>query len=246
MKRVLEINGKTLTSIKEAVDSVSYSRDYITRLAREGKIFATVVERQWFIDLDSLKAYAQSSDLEREVRKRQLSEERKQEHQTRLDVAAQKTSYRKQANSLHGKAVAVAMMVLFAGVAGGWGVQQLTLLKGGYSLSELSTKIFSLKNTDSVATVTESQSEIFKQALQNSAVATTVSQDIKNIGDVQQGILLLPAKVATTSVNSLFSDDVIAVQKPDGGYVVARVDEDGNTVGSEIPFVVVPVISSDI
>ena len=54
MSVTFEIDGKKLQSIKSAAKLTSYSRDYITRLAREQKIVASFIERKWFIDIESL------------------------------------------------------------------------------------------------------------------------------------------------------------------------------------------------
>ena len=40
MATSIKINGVTLMPIKDAASSISYSRDYVARLAREGKIVA--------------------------------------------------------------------------------------------------------------------------------------------------------------------------------------------------------------
>ncbi|MEY3783759.1 MAG: hypothetical protein RLZZ230_81 [Candidatus Parcubacteria bacterium] len=244
MLDVLEIDGKKLSPIKEAANAVSYSRDYVTRLAREGKIFATVVGRQWFVDLDSLKAYSQNMVLEQEVRKRQLSEERKQECQVRDSVIAQKKVHNKRARSLHTRAVAIALVVLSFGILSGWGVHQFILTKPIQLVDSHTSQRF----TGSVAEATNMQNSV-ESVVSEVTVApinNSVSQDIQGLGDVKQGVLLLPASGSTTSVNSLFSDEVVAVQKEDGSYVVGRVDKVGNLIGSEIPFVVVPIVSSDI
>ncbi|MCA9359394.1 hypothetical protein KC926_04305, partial [Candidatus Kaiserbacteria bacterium] len=88
MTTTLEIDGKKFQTIKSVANKVSYSRDYITRLAREGKILATHVGRQWFVDLDSLNNYIDTTAKETEVRKKMLSEERKREQI--IATAAQK------------------------------------------------------------------------------------------------------------------------------------------------------------
>ena len=111
MQSILEINGKILFSIRDAAHATSYSRDYITRLAREGKIFASHVGRQWFVDVDSLQAYAEAVALEQEVRKQQLSEERKRERQLREVVGFQHALRSQAAQKFEFKAVLVSFFV---------------------------------------------------------------------------------------------------------------------------------------
>ena len=64
----VKINGDTFLPIKEAAKLVLYSRDYVARLAREQKIVAMQVERQWFVDTVSLKNFAETAELEQTVR----------------------------------------------------------------------------------------------------------------------------------------------------------------------------------
>lgn len=86
MSAHIEIDGTTLVSIKVAASRVGYSRDYVSRLAREGKIVASQVGRQWFVDPVSLQNFAAEAELVESVRKQELSLERKRERQTKERV----------------------------------------------------------------------------------------------------------------------------------------------------------------
>ncbi|KXJ99765.1 MAG: hypothetical protein UZ19_OD1000263 [Parcubacteria bacterium OLB19] len=57
MSTQIEINGAQLIPLKEAAKRIAYSRDYLAKLAREQKIVATQIGRQWFVDMYSLQTF---------------------------------------------------------------------------------------------------------------------------------------------------------------------------------------------
>ena len=79
MSTTIKINGVTLVPIKDAATQISYTRDYVARLAREGKIVATQVGRQWFVDLTSLQNFSEEASAQEAARKLALRLERKLE-----------------------------------------------------------------------------------------------------------------------------------------------------------------------
>lgn len=77
MTEEVVINHKTYYTIRHAADAVLYSTDYITRLARERKIKAVRLGRRWYVEVDSLKTYAEVQQQEQEIRSKQLRAQRK-------------------------------------------------------------------------------------------------------------------------------------------------------------------------
>lgn len=232
MSNALEIDGKILHPIKEAAQLVSYSRDYVTRLAREEKIIAQLVGRQWFVDVDSLRSYAEASAIEQELRKKQLSEERKRERMVREASEEMGTVQIEHSQRSHSRAISVAALVLCLGLVTGW---------GAYSLLQLSP---SPQNVAQVSDSTGQQPMVAPTAQVESKdtsglVPEYSSRDISDM-PIENGVLLLPAATTSESV-VMFSDDVTVVEDEAGGMKVQRVDAEGNPVGNEIPFVVVPV-----
>ena len=67
----------TLIPSKEAAKLSGYSNDYVSRLARSGKVVAVLTNRQWFVDVDSLTNYIEESKREKEIRNKKLSEARR-------------------------------------------------------------------------------------------------------------------------------------------------------------------------
>lgn len=240
MADALEIDGKFLHPIKEAAELVSYSRDYITRLAREKKITAIYVGRQWFVDLKSLKAYVETSTLEQEIRKKQLSAERKHENQIREAAKEQHTLHLKKAESLHMRSMLVASLVLMFGVMTGVVTHQLISnpsqpqVASTYDAKEISSSIAIVPPTDidsSTTSVNEAMSDFveFRQM-----------EELRLIGDIRNGVLLLPTD-DQASIAEMLSDRVVVREMPDGTEVVVRVDATGHEVGNAMPFITVPV-----
>ena len=63
-------------SAHEGALCVGYTSDYVTKLARDGKISAQRNGKQWLIDLDSLKLFTLQVEAEKRARKEALREER--------------------------------------------------------------------------------------------------------------------------------------------------------------------------
>lgn len=250
MSSALQIDGKNLYPIKDAAEVVSYSRDYVTRLAREEKIIASLVGRQWFVDVDSLKSYAESSAIEQQLRKKQLSEERKRERQIRDAVEKQNTLHLKKAEGIHLRATAVACLVLGFGLLGGWATDFLTSSRslpvetGASNVAQVNSSQFEKQKavTTSPQSVSQSvtSSTTEESSEQNSLVPNFSSRRVEQIEGTRNGFLLLP-DAANADIEQLFSDDVVVRVLSTGERVVVLIDNEGNEVGREIPFVEVPV-----
>ena len=122
MSTHVEIDGISFLTIKDAAKAFSYSRDYVARLAREGKIVATQVNRQWLIDAVSLQNFAEASELEQSVRKQQLSLERKREQIIKQEVVDIKKEIRLKVKSIGMQSQMVAACVLCLGLFAGAGI----------------------------------------------------------------------------------------------------------------------------
>lgn len=71
--------SKNYISATEAAKLIGYSSDYVARLAREGKIAAQRVKRQWFVEPESLKLFSLEAASEKRKRQEQLKQERVKE-----------------------------------------------------------------------------------------------------------------------------------------------------------------------
>lgn len=82
MTKTIVINNATYYASSELARRFSYTNDYISRLARQGKVQATRVGRQWFVEPASLEQF--TNDMQE--RKQQLGEQVRQErlHERKL------------------------------------------------------------------------------------------------------------------------------------------------------------------
>ena len=230
MSNALEINGRELQPIKDVVSAVAYSKDYITRLARERKITATNTGRQWYVDLDSLKKYEEASIIEQDLRKKRLSEERKLEQKTKISIQKKEVLRNERARTLKVKAVVATSLVLGLGIFSGWVTHSILFIDES-SQGQLANTAEPFSSGD---VQNETPLSISEQ--------NPPSSNIRPISDsVEEGVLLLPYGASHASATEMFSDEVIVLTAPDGTQAVVRVNEEGVPEGEVIPFVTVPV-----
>lgn len=83
MSQTIDINGVTFVTTRTAAKLARYSHDYLSKLARDGRVKAVQIGRQWYVDPVSLESFLTSAKLEKEVRRRQLRHERREERQAK-------------------------------------------------------------------------------------------------------------------------------------------------------------------
>lgn len=246
MLSTLEIDNKKLHSIKAAAALTTYSRDYITRLAREQKIVASQIGRQWFIDIDSLRHYETIAAIEQKIRQQQLSEERKQERFASEVVEKKIVAKHKKGRIMAGRSKILALAVLTLGIMSGTAFNQASLALPALDQQLASAPGVQGQNKNVVAVVApEVISEVFPQAQVLDFASSSV--EIKTLTDANSGILLLPDSVtASSSLNpaDFFSDEVTVLFDESGRRYVTRLN-DKDEVIEKIPFVVVPINSSE-
>jgi len=134
MSKSLEINGKEYQASAVVAREFGYTSDYVSRLARERKIEASQVGRQWFIEVASLREFISSSEKEKEIRSKKLREQRQQERQlherryeqeTKVLVSADK----EQEYIAVAQSVAVMMCGLIVGLLGWVAIENHTGLQ---------------------------------------------------------------------------------------------------------------------
>ena len=243
MSQALEINGTELITIKAAAKLSHYSRDYITKLAREEKIVAYHIGKQWHVALDSLTKYTETVSADKEMRRQKLSEERKSER-----VNSEFLITKKNATNVFGPSysintqiftAAVVVLVLLAGVT----VQ--TFFSGqsfGYqSASAVAVRDDVTKN-GALDTATSQQSLVATEQINFSHEAVRSA----TFADMREGLLLLPHSLdGTVAVNAvdMFSDDVTVSTDSTGQQYVTHYNSITKQT-EKIPFIVVPVSKS--
>lgn len=248
----LKINNIALTPLKDAAKQFSYSKDYVARLAREHKIVATQIGRQWFIDTASLKSFAEVADLERELRKKHLSEERKAEHHVKEKVSVLSSEEHRKAKvrtARHNAQVLAGAVLSLGLVVGSTLYAQLMLStattpSANALLSVSAQNLVPTSDDTSLTLVNEQPLAVSGEIMTKPIFSKTEDQrtlDNKNVS----GIFLLSSDVATATVESIAAQfaDPVSVHFTDvhTGVVTYQLP-DGTS--SEYPFLLVPEVHS--
>jgi hypothetical protein len=231
MSSAVQLGKAQLIPVKEAAEFVPYSRDYVARLAREGKVVAVQIDRQWFVDVISLQNFFAHATIEEEVRKRHLSSKRKRD----LEV---KEVYQNHLAAIAAKRSRLSRVAF---------LQTCFVLLCGFG-----TGLFFISaNEWGDAVHVQSLAQVFlrKPAVQTASVAaknvlpTTTLQAVDahvyvtdESLDVRRGIVVLPdAEAGAGAVEDFFSDPVTVEMTS------TTTGEIRNSVSNEtIPFVKVP------
>lgn len=247
MSTHVEIDGISFLPIKDAAKAFSYSRDYVARLAREGKIVATQVNRQWLIDAVSLQNFAEASELEQSVRKQQLSLERKREQIVKQEVSDIKKEIRLRVKSVGMQAQMVAACVLCLGLFVGAGVYTTSTLLTFQPTTSVAN-LGAVSPADDVyadeiplAEVTPQPTTLYSTEVEYPLFVDEEETRALSIGNAE-GVFLLGRDGdvrAAEDVAALFSDDVEVEFLEDNTGVVKYQKENGEVI--EYPFVSVPV-----
>lgn len=220
-----------LLPIKTAAALVPYSRDYVARLAREGKVVAVQTERQWFVDGESLKKFYEQATIEDEVRKRHLSLMRKAElevkdvYRERLDAIGRARTAKQQYTVLQSG------LVVVCGLAAG-----LFIATGTPYVTQLSVdtpaQVAQSLSTDSVSEIVAEVKEVQDWVGESNLSEVTEPLSLKG------GIVLLPMGVhEAASPADFFSDDVTIAMVSTTTGVIRSVQ--GETI-TEMQFLRVP------
>lgn len=90
----LLINGKKYFPSSSLCMSFGYTSDYLGKLAREEKILGTLVDRQWFIEKESLKTFLIKTEIEKKILKEELSLQRKLERKSAKKIVSSQSTQR--------------------------------------------------------------------------------------------------------------------------------------------------------
>ncbi len=242
MNSSIDINGKKLLTIKQAASKISYSRDYITRLARERKIVATQIGRIWYVDIDSIKNYKKFAEHEQDVRKKILSDKRKND----LGIKSAKQDLASTRKLQSGLVVAsFSSFVVMTGIMSGvWLNSSWDLIAG--SLSQIASVKQGVVVSDDLDQRTFlPEIDTLYSGSANYQVHFSHTFNPVEFGETESGYLLLPqGQSEAGEIERYFSDPVTVVVKETGEKVLMKIDAEGNPYGSEMPFVSVPVNSN--
>lgn len=255
MSTAIEINGIDFVSVKDASKEVSYSRDYLSKLAREGKVNATQVGRQWFVELQSIRNFIENKNLEQEVYRRRLSEERKQEIEAREKIEEIITFKEEKIKHSAKTSVSTSFFVLGSGLAFGIALFLMAnLLNINFSPNQKYSAAISAnlenvdkgeeKNTTNNQTTTDlpdKKNNALGEISINYPVFSDESEMRKLTGDDLRGIFLLAREgevIDEKNISNLFSDEVEVEFLDDNTGVISFVTEKG--IETEFSFVSIP------
>lgn len=213
-------------SAAEAGRQFGYTNDYVTRLAREKKVNATRVGKQWYVDAASLESFVTKSELVKKEYADRLRAERKKE---RVQLAQGAGGARVAVVPLRGSragALAKAGMVVCVGVmagglifVGGLRATEGTLQQAGV-LGAI--KAFALR----LYGFGEAPVALVSAPLASGVRESDVQQKVSNVGTVAMrgggaggdALVVVPPSDTRSSVaiaNS-FADEVRVVRDADG------------------------------
>lgn len=220
------IGNRRLIPLKEVSKIVPYSREYVARLARDGRVAAAQINRQWYIDPESLKNFFEQAQLEMQARGEYVRELRKQE----LDLhewwsAFIETQNARQAGRVS-RATKKSILIIILGLFVGLLVTRFAPLGDPAVLATL------VDNRQLASLITSESSET--AAVSWYETGDVVTEDESLLSPV--GILLLPDGVSEDPA-AFFSDEVrVEETGPTSGVIYS------STSSSSIPFVrVTPV-----
>lgn len=258
MSENVEINGLTLLPIKDAAKLVSYSRDYVARLAREKKIVASQIGRQWFVDIISLRSFAEASTLEQSIRQQQLSDERKREQALKEEMSEIKNTFKAKRHHVAFQAQLVSCLALVFGLLAGTTLFTVSSLSSENispnfvaGLTLTSTSVITNSRESSLPQVVEEDTTLAQVEPQVITTLNTVSEklifldetEVKELSGVDtKGIFLLPQNGQLQDieqVKKMFSDDLDIKFVNESTGIIVYVRENGEQV--EFPFVSVPL-----
>ncbi len=241
----------------------SYTSDYITKLARDGKIAAMQEGRKWLINENSLRSFLSEVSKAKEQRSAALSTERKLERQKHLatQVAASAPELTPAwAISLSAAAQSL-VIVLCGGVVGlmGFVVMQenlniTTLVSGArLAVSEVDNAVVAhslpslpTSNTDQLAAL--SFASVLDWLWPNTKVETQINQlATNNQNQVMNGLVMINENdmVSTSTISDIrksFSDEVDVVFDGSDTGVIKPVFK--NASDESYRFLMVPVNTS--
>ena len=243
MSTPIEINGNGLVPLKEAARKIAYSRDYLAKLARDKKITATHVGRQWFVDMHSLNAFLNETALEQEVRNLHLSEERRRELLAKKKLEKLTADMELAKSAASAKSFLVATMVLFLGLFTGVVLSSsdnvTTNLNYIFSANTFMAKVINDKAAPAVDQINKAEHTVFSDV--NEYPLFVDEAEIRPMTGTENGIVLFTEGGQIKNkeqIQQLFSDEVqVQFSEPGQGIVIYTNEKNEN---SQMPFLIIP------
>ncbi len=223
------IGNRSLVPLKDVSKIVPYSREYVARLARDGRIAAAQIHRQWYIDPESLKNFFEQAQMEIHARGEYVRELRKQELDLHEWWSAFVDTQKSRQVGRSGRAAKKSFLIIILGLFVGLLVTRLAPLGDPAVLASLVDSrqlaaLMSVESDDSAAVSWYETGEV-------------VTEDESLLSPV--GILLLPDGVSEDPT-AFFSDEVTVEETgPTSGIIRS------STSSSSIPFVRIAPVEAE-
>lgn len=216
-------------SAVDAAKQFGYTNDYITRLAREKKIIAKRVGREWHVSPDSIRDFVAASASAKRAYAEKLREERRKERELALQVHAQQVAsqnenelasvaeipvlsvrLRPRAAVLAHAGAVLAGLALFVGTAwGGYVHVAPQMQQAGVfaALRELAMRVYSFGDEPENKNVPLKSGDEYKET---AAVVDSATQN-------NSGMVVVPKEGADArEIARQFSDEVHVLPEGDG------------------------------
>ncbi len=234
MESGIVIGNRTLVPLKVAASSVSYSRDYVARLAREGKIAAAQVNRQWYIDPVSLQNFCEHAQLEVLARSEYVRELRRNELESKDRWESFENNKKQRQEKTFTVSVYRTLVFVVCGLCAGFLVHVALPLTQSASLPAQLGFLFDINRSD-VEEKPQTPAAAFWENIGNVYINDEAIT-------IDNGIVLLPSGTTSeASVEELFSDPVSIINTSSSTGVIS-IDEKGVT--TTMPFVRIPKAAS--
>lgn len=263
MSRVLTINAREYTPAGEVAKHFGYTRDYILMLSREGKIDAQKIGHRWYVNFDSAKSFFARAKVERDERRREMSEIRKIELRSGQTLSSRGVSARAKRSTpmLEVTAVViVAMVVMGAGYAGTYAPkvsERASVSDESSFLSGLATRFYEWltpdwKREEQHSNVVVPASTTSVNSANKSTTRSHAENETSGVSatrTVHTSLVVGPDEVMTTTkveeIKDAFSDEVSVSLDPHDPNTGVIVPHFKNGDGEAYRFIMVPVDESE-
>lgn len=252
MSKQITVNGKIFEPSASLAKRFGYSLDYVSRLAREGKVSATRVGRQWFVDAVSLKHFVDEVTLKKDQSREQLRLERKRELGSRQNTlvstvvtpAAKSPAASTAAAEMVGSPIVATskQTAKIATTAVGSFLVMVAGVLGGVALNPSAFLALTEHYTPRDWVITQATEHTMAGALGSwfGRESGTLQPDAAS--GLDTGVVVFDETITEAEVEHMrasFSDEVDVVFESDDAGVITPVFQDGR--GDEYRFLMVPV-----
>lgn len=242
MSSVLIIDGKEFVSALAAGKHFGYTKDYLLMLIKQGHIEGQKIGNKWYVNIPSAERHFRIAREKREIRKKQVSRERKEElrQYAKVQKPARKVSPRRTPLALGALAVMVIAFSISAASIGGVPQQQAAVSEGAGFFESIARALYDFVMPSHTEVLEVTHPATTSVPMEESAVSAHVGTT------TYTSLVVAPDELftATTieSIQDSFSDPVtVAVDplNPNTG-IITPVFKDGEQ-GEDYRFLMVPV-----